>query len=168
MSEHLGEQAAAFVDGELGHEARDRALGHLLGCQVCRDEVAAQRAVKQALGGLDVPAPPGALQDLLRELGCVPAGFRVGAVPTDRPSLVRPIPRRGRRRRVMAGCALAGCVGVSGLLALGGPAASRPGRPSGPQVDPASVLYVDQHAATTGDLPFDYPVVPAVGVRTAR
>ena len=32
MTAHLGELAAALVDGELGHEARDRALAHLAGC----------------------------------------------------------------------------------------------------------------------------------------
>ncbi|MFI0483783.1 anti-sigma factor family protein [Actinomadura sp. 9N215] len=49
----LGERLTALVDGELGHEERDRALAHLACCDHCRDEVASLRKLKGRLRGLD-------------------------------------------------------------------------------------------------------------------
>jgi anti-sigma factor RsiW len=48
----LGERLTALVDGELGHEERDRALAHLARCDQCRDEVASLREIKGRLRGL--------------------------------------------------------------------------------------------------------------------
>lgn len=48
----LGERLTALVDGELGHEERDRALAHLAGCAQCRDEVSSLRKLKGRLRGL--------------------------------------------------------------------------------------------------------------------
>lgn len=44
---HLGERLTALVDGELGHDERDRALAHLAACDLCRAEADALRALKQ-------------------------------------------------------------------------------------------------------------------------
>lgn len=66
LSPHLGERVAALVDGELDHEARDRALAHLAHCSGCRAEVEAQRAVKELLRQAGAPRPDaGTLADLL-------------------------------------------------------------------------------------------------------
>ncbi|GAA2420318.1 hypothetical protein GCM10010191_34440 [Actinomadura vinacea] len=57
----LGERLTALVDGELGHEDRDRALAHLAGCERCRSEADSLRRLKgrlRDLGGL--PAGDGA------------------------------------------------------------------------------------------------------------
>ncbi|RFS84870.1 zf-HC2 domain-containing protein [Actinomadura spongiicola] len=45
----LGERLTALVDGELGHEERDRALAHLARCDRCRSEVASLRMLKGRL-----------------------------------------------------------------------------------------------------------------------
>ncbi|MET7613373.1 zf-HC2 domain-containing protein, partial [Streptomyces seoulensis] len=34
--QHLGDRLSALVDGELGHESRDRVLAHLATCCRCR------------------------------------------------------------------------------------------------------------------------------------
>ncbi|WP_205717434.1 anti-sigma factor family protein [Actinomadura soli] len=68
----LGERLTALVDGELGHEERDRALAHLARCDHCRDEVASLRKLKGRLRGLDetdeLPSP-----DFLTRLRTLPA-----------------------------------------------------------------------------------------------
>lgn len=56
---HLGERLTALVDGELGHDERDRVLAHLAGCTQCRAEAEAHRRLKQrlrSLGDLGDPA----------------------------------------------------------------------------------------------------------------
>ncbi|WP_395111011.1 zf-HC2 domain-containing protein [Actinomadura sp. SCN-SB] len=57
----LGERLTALVDGELGHDERDRALAHLAGCARCRSEADMLRRLKRRLRGLgDLPASDGA------------------------------------------------------------------------------------------------------------
>ncbi|WP_026413910.1 zf-HC2 domain-containing protein [Actinomadura oligospora] len=51
----LGERLTALVDGELGHEERERALRHLAGCASCRAEADALRRLKARLRGLATP-----------------------------------------------------------------------------------------------------------------
>lgn len=159
MSGHLGEVVAALVDGELDHDARERAQRHLAHCADCRAEVEAQRRLKAALSGL-APAPaPDALTARLVALQ-VPGTDRLAAPPgpvrpaTVRPATVRPAagpghrrPRgRGLRRRTAVGTAVV-ALGVV-ALALGSPqsAATTP-------VDPATDSFVVQHADTTGEVP---------------
>lgn len=63
---HLGDRLSALVDGELDHDARERALVHLAHCSSCRAEADAQRAVKRLLAGTPVPdQPAGAAARLL-------------------------------------------------------------------------------------------------------
>ncbi|KAB2341361.1 anti-sigma factor family protein [Actinomadura rudentiformis] len=73
----LGERLTALVDGELGHEERDRALAHLARCERCRTEADALRRLKGRLRGLadlplidgDEPLPSGDLMSRLRAMG---------------------------------------------------------------------------------------------------
>ncbi|TDD59276.1 zf-HC2 domain-containing protein, partial [Actinomadura darangshiensis] len=56
----LGERLTALVDGELGHEERERALAHLAGCGRCRNEADQMRRLKGRLRGLsELPATDG-------------------------------------------------------------------------------------------------------------
>jgi Putative zinc-finger len=52
---HLGDRLSALVDGELGHDERDRLYVHLAACQECRAEAAALRALKRRVGALGDP-----------------------------------------------------------------------------------------------------------------
>lgn len=53
----LGERLTALVDGELGHDERDKALVHLASCEGCRAEADTLRALKRRLSSLnDFPA----------------------------------------------------------------------------------------------------------------
>ena len=151
---HLGEVAAALVDGELDHSARERAYRHLADCADCRAEVEAQRRTKAALSGL-APAPaPDALSARLLALQ-VPGTDRIAGAPAPvRPATVRPASgpanrrpaRRGLRRRTAVGSAVA-VLGVV-ALALGAPqsAATTP-------VDPATDSFVVEHVDTTSEVP---------------
>jgi anti-sigma factor RsiW len=58
---HLGERLTALVDGELGHDERDRALAHLATCAQCRAEADALRRLKGRLRALDDTSAPTAL-----------------------------------------------------------------------------------------------------------
>ncbi|GAA0987868.1 hypothetical protein GCM10009555_068110 [Acrocarpospora macrocephala] len=64
---HLGERVSALIDGELGHNDRERALAHLTFCADCRAEVEAFRALKSRLRLMDPPPVPADLtMSLLR------------------------------------------------------------------------------------------------------
>lgn len=65
---HLGDRLIALIDGELDHDARDRALAHLAGCRQCREEAEAQRQLKSMVAGLDGPEPSTDLVHRLRAL----------------------------------------------------------------------------------------------------
>ncbi len=52
---HLGDRLSALVDGELGHDERDRLYVHLAACQECRAEAAALRALKRRVAALGDP-----------------------------------------------------------------------------------------------------------------
>ncbi|WP_461028371.1 anti-sigma factor family protein, partial [Streptomyces sparsus] len=55
--QHLGDRLAGLIDGELGHEARERVLAHLATCHGCKAEADAQRRVKNVFAAA-VPPPP--------------------------------------------------------------------------------------------------------------
>ncbi|MFC4050515.1 anti-sigma factor family protein [Actinomadura syzygii] len=87
----LGERLTALVDGELGHEERDRALAHLACCDRCREEVASLRRLKGRLRGLsETPATDGAddvpSPDFLLRLQSLPASGAVPAEPEPPPA----------------------------------------------------------------------------------
>ncbi|MEX2983457.1 anti-sigma factor [Streptomyces sp. C36] len=68
---HLGDRLAALVDGELGHDSRERVLAHLATCWKCKAEADAQRRLKSAFAQA---APPPLSDSLLARLQGLPAG----------------------------------------------------------------------------------------------
>lgn len=67
---HLGDRLAALVDGELGHDARERVLAHLATCPRCKAEADAQRQLKSFFAGAASPPPS---DGLLARLHNIPA-----------------------------------------------------------------------------------------------
>ncbi|MEU7559068.1 zf-HC2 domain-containing protein [Streptomyces eurythermus] len=74
--QHLGDRLSALVDGELGHETRERVLAHLATCARCKAEADAQRALKNVFAEA-APPPPSA--SLLARLQGLPGGDPDGA-----------------------------------------------------------------------------------------
>jgi anti-sigma factor RsiW len=175
----LGDVAAALVDGELDHAARERAHRHLAHCARCRAEVDGQRRLKARLTGVDHPDLPSALTERLLRLAAAleepaprtasssrpPTRPAVAPPPAgrhprrSRPSAARP--RRAARRRATTGSAVA-LLGVAAALALGAP---QP-RPATTPVDPASEAFVTEFVGTGSDGP-STALVPAPAARSA-
>jgi hypothetical protein len=63
------------VDGELGHDARERVLAHVATCAKCRAEVDAQRRLKNVFAQA---APPPPSESFLARLQGLPAGGDLG------------------------------------------------------------------------------------------
>ncbi|MFI1969225.1 anti-sigma factor family protein [Streptomyces cinnamoneus] len=66
--QHLGDRLAALVDGELGHDARERVLAHLATCGKCKAEADAQRRIKNVFAQAAVPPVSDALLARLQGL----------------------------------------------------------------------------------------------------
>ena len=64
----LGERITTLADGELGHNARDRALAHIASCASCRAAVEAERALKARLALGETPVPSAELTSRLLRL----------------------------------------------------------------------------------------------------
>ncbi|MFF3936536.1 anti-sigma factor family protein [Streptomyces phaeofaciens] len=69
--QHLGDRLSALVDGELGHDTRERVLAHLATCPKCKAEVDAQRRLKNVFAEVAPPAPS---ESFLARLQGLPAG----------------------------------------------------------------------------------------------
>jgi len=186
---HLGERVTALVDGQLGHDDRDRALAHIARCELCRADVELERQTKAALRRLPDVEPPA---ELIRKLlalaesgGPLPPqrrpfpGAATPAVgwraPDRRPGAGRPVdvagPRRPQgaprlstpRRRVRlaaAGVLSAGFLTLA-LATLGGPAQSGPAPAT---IVPPMEQFTVEHARSTGSLPFVEPAAVVVPV----
>ncbi|WP_405489223.1 anti-sigma factor family protein [Streptomyces sp. NBC_00096] len=74
--QHLGDRLAALVDGELGHDARERVLAHLATCPRCKAEADAQRRLKTMFVE---SAPPPLSAGLLARLQGLPGGGSDGS-----------------------------------------------------------------------------------------
>jgi hypothetical protein len=74
--QHLGERLTAYLDGELGHDARERVQAHLATCAGCLAEAEQARSVKQLLTRTEPPGPSGLLMARL---------LAVAALPDDEP-----------------------------------------------------------------------------------
>ncbi|WP_156725908.1 zf-HC2 domain-containing protein [Streptomyces apocyni] len=68
--QHLGDRLAALVDGELGHDTRERVLAHLATCPKCKAEADAQRRLKTVFAST---APPGPSASFLARLQGLPS-----------------------------------------------------------------------------------------------
>ncbi|MEV0525621.1 zf-HC2 domain-containing protein [Streptomyces sp. NPDC050439] len=77
--QHLGDRLAALVDGELGHDARERVLAHLATCPKCKTEADAQRRLKSVFAEA---APPPPSESFLARLQGLPGG---GSEPPSGP-----------------------------------------------------------------------------------
>ncbi|WP_231158326.1 anti-sigma factor [Streptomyces sp. CNZ748] len=73
--QHLGDRLSALVDGELGHDARERVLAHVATCAKCKAEVDEQRRLKNVFAAA---APPPPSESLLARLQGLPAGGGFG------------------------------------------------------------------------------------------
>ncbi|MDT3396230.1 zf-HC2 domain-containing protein [Streptomyces sp. B1866] len=72
--QHLGDCLAALVDGELGHEARERVLAHLATCPQCKAEADVQRRLKSAFAQSPPPLPSESLLARLQGMAAIAAG----------------------------------------------------------------------------------------------
>ncbi|MFD8753382.1 zf-HC2 domain-containing protein [Kitasatospora sp. NPDC059577] len=84
---HLGDRLSAFLDGELGHDSRERVQAHLATCPQCLAEADEGRSVKHLLTRTGTPGPSSALMARL---------MAVGNLPEDGPSDGDWPPGRGR------------------------------------------------------------------------
>jgi anti-sigma factor RsiW len=78
---HLGERLTAYLDGELGHDARERVQAHLATCAECLAEADAARGVKQLLSRTEAPGPSGALMARLLAVAALPDDGSSGQGP---------------------------------------------------------------------------------------
>ncbi|MET9044969.1 zf-HC2 domain-containing protein, partial [Streptomyces sp. NPDC004362] len=69
--QHLGDRLSALIDGELGHDTRERVLAHLATCAKCKAEADAQRRLKNVFAEA---APPPPSESFLARLHGLPAG----------------------------------------------------------------------------------------------
>jgi anti-sigma factor RsiW len=176
---HLGDLISAHVDGELDGAERDKVSAHLARCGQCRAEAAELRALKRQLGELAAEAPAEAdmTQRLLEIAGLAAAAGPTGPVskarrralsasyrgpdePGNRPGAPRGSrrPRLTRRRRYLMLGTMSIVVGLgTAAFTVGG---SDPA--PGPRIIPQVELFSEEHAITTGGVPFDGPG-PAMG-----
>ena len=166
---HLGPASSALVDGELGHEARDRALAHVAHCPTCR----AGRRRRARRQGPARRLPPADARSAAAGRAC---GRSPSPVARCRPAPAMPLgPRRpdpaaARPRPVGARRDSRRPAGSAGAGARVAPATPRPAPsrwrgwcsapPSsaggadrssgGPVVPPAAELSVEHAATTTG------------------
>jgi anti-sigma factor RsiW len=140
---HLGDIVTALIDGELGVEARDRALSHAAGCARCKAELDAERFLKATLRGIDAPSAwePSLLESLL--------GIPESPTPRWDDAEAHHGARRIRHPYLVgAGCAASVVLGFAGAAALGTGATN-----NGRLVSPAVSTYTVENAATTGEVP---------------
>jgi hypothetical protein len=154
---HLGRWLSALVDGELDEAERDHVLNHLAGCEACRQEANALRALKRRMTALGDTSADSAVVRRLMELGRSDSLFSADALFAQPgwPGTPLGYPAAGRARPAWLGwktaTSSAGVVLVAvGLAAflLGAPAGS-PQR----QVTPAVDVYWLEHVHDMGQAP---------------
>ena len=147
---HLGQRISALIDGELSDAERDRVLTHIAGCDECRQEAVALRALKQRMHSLGEAMVDAALTGRLMAMAMPPDG---------RPWTAR-APWRSRgafpaARMLTAGLLASTVAGLGAAAFFAGGEQQAPG----PKVTPAVDTFLVQHAIVTGDL----PVTPLAG-----
>jgi anti-sigma factor RsiW len=123
---HLGDRLAAYVDGELDHDARERVQAHLATCSGCLAEAEAQRRVKELLGGPG-PGPSGLLTSRLLAI----------AAATDDPSDGWPVAESRPARGFGSGGLTGGSFGGSALFGGNALGAERPAAGVDPRAESA-------------------------------
>lgn len=167
---HLGLWLSALVDGELDGIERDRVLNHVAGCDTCRKEANAMRALKRRLTALGETRAETAIAGRLIELaqgdqepGAGPHGRAVWA-PAD---AFGPLPRyRARLNRagatVLTGSAGTALIAVALFAFVLGRGSDGP---PAPKVTPSVDSYLLQHLRDAGQEPAGTGVVPGSSVR---
>jgi anti-sigma factor RsiW len=92
VEQHLGDRLAAFVDGELTDDGRDRVLAHLATCPQCKAAAAEQRRLKSVVAASELPAISAGL---LARLQGLPGMDDDGGAPRN-PGVGRPVPEERR------------------------------------------------------------------------
>ncbi|HET9379365.1 MAG TPA: zf-HC2 domain-containing protein [Streptomyces sp.] len=98
--QHLGDRLAALVDGELGHDARERVLAHVATCPKCKAEVDEQRRLKNVFAEA---APPPPSESLLARLQGLPGGGADGGPPRFADGVFGGLPARLGTSGVLGG-----------------------------------------------------------------
>jgi Putative zinc-finger len=147
---HLGQRISALIDGELSDSERDRVLTHIAGCDECRQEAVALRALKQRMHSLGEAMADAALTGRLMAMAMPPDGRPWTARPPWRTRGVFPA-----ARMLTAGILASAVAGLGAAAFFAGGEQPAPG----PKVTPAVDTFLVQHAIVTGDL----PVTPAIG-----
>ncbi|MFD8598474.1 anti-sigma factor [Kitasatospora sp. NPDC059646] len=157
---HLGDRLTAYLDGELGHDARERVQAHLATCADCLAEAEGARAVKRTLSEAAVPGPSAALMARL---------MAVAALPEDGPGPDGPSGAVFGGSRLTGGSfgrgagfgggALGAEAPIPGIDPRAGLFGSRPS--AAPRRDPAAM---PRPLAALGELPASRPA-PARGRR---
>lgn len=145
---HLGQRISALIDGELTDVERDRVLTHLAGCDECRQEAVALRALKQRMHSLGEAMVDAALTGRLMAM----------AGPGEDSGWPGRAPWRSKTAFPATRLLTAGLL-ASAMTGLGAAAFFVGGEPQtpGPKVTPAVDTFLVQHADVTGDM----PVAPA-------
>jgi len=141
---HLGQRISALIDGELSDAERDRVLTHLAGCDECRQEAVALRALKQRMHSLGEAMVDAALTGRLMAMA---TPGEPGRAPW------RPRPAFPGARLLTAGLLASAMTGLGATAFFAGGEPQAPG----PKVTPAVDTFLVQHAVVTGDM----PVAPA-------
>jgi anti-sigma factor RsiW len=141
---HLGQRLSALIDNELSDFERDRVLAHLAGCDACRVEAVAFRALKRRMHALGEAMADAALTGRLMAMAAPAERGPWGSRGTWRPGHRYP-----PARYFAAGIFTVVVVGLgTTAFVIGGDQ-----QPSGPKVTPAVDVYMMQHAIVTGDVP---------------
>ncbi len=141
---HLGQRISALIDGELSDSERDRVLAHIAGCDECRQEAVALRALKQRMHSLGEAMVDAALTGRLMAM----------AMPSDGQAWTARAPWRPwgafpAARMLTAGLLASTVAGLGAAAFFAGGEQQAPG----PKVTPAVDTFLVQHAIVTGDLP---------------
>ena len=145
---HLGQRISALIDGELSDSERDRVLTHIAGCDACRQEAVALRALKHRMHSLGEAMVDAALTGRLMAMAMPPDGRPWTARPPWRPRAAFPA-----ARMLTAGLLASAVAGLGAAAFFAGGEQQAPG----PRVTPAVGTFLVQHAIVTGDV----PVTPA-------
>ena len=155
---HLGRWLSALIDGELDAVERDRVLNHVAGCDSCRKEANAMRALKRRLTALGdesgEPAIASRLIELARSEEPVPAGALAWPAPTGIAPARRTadwgsgmLARTWRLAVASAGASLI-TIGVLAFMLGNGETP-----PPVPKITPSVDSYLMQHAFDAGQHP---------------